>query len=223
MKDATGFDMAYSINLVSFILWLPMEQIYTCIYPLNMLSTNMCMHVLLLIVAYVLQEEKTKKKVTSDKKVQSNRGPRKTISVPADRLIIVDSDKSAKESDAAEKAPDGGMMTRSSAAGKGGHSSVDRSSPSATRKVKGTSKGVSPAEPDTLPAGKSRFNEGDRVMMHSVQGFPVHGTVRWIGTLPISKESKIKGPVTFAGIETVSTVLEFNSLLTVLMVSLPFL
>ena len=163
-------------------------------------------HVLLLFVAYVLQDEKQRKKFGKDKKEHPNRGSGKTIYVSADKLVFVDSDKLAKDngSNAVKKVSDGGVVTRSGAAGRGEHSSVDKPSPTASRRAEGIPKRVASAEPDTLPAGVSRFNVGDRVMMHSRQNVPVHGTVRWTGTLAVSKESKMESPVIFAGIETVS-------------------
>ena len=172
-----------------------------------------------------MQDEKQRKKVAGDRKSHFSRGPGNTVFVPADRIVFMDSDKSSKGSgsDTTKKAPDGGVKTRSSAAGKGRQSSVDKSSPVPARRTKVPPKIALSAEPDSAPAEKFRFNKEDRVVMHSTTGVPVPGTVRWVGYLTISKESKEDQPVLFAGIETVSAVLKSDSWHVFLMISLLFL
>ena len=50
---------------------------------------------------------------------------------------------------------------------------------------------------------KSRFKEGDRVILQPVKGEVVAGTVRWVGLVRVSKDMKID-PLPVVGIETVS-------------------
>ena len=121
------------------------------------------------------------------------------------------SDKSSKDS-TVKKAPEGGVMTRSKTAKKGEHSSVDPPpSGGIFDKAIVTVMKLWPSEPQPAPVAKYRFKVGDRVMMDSSQNVTVRGTVRWIGPIMPSKESKIDTPVVFAGIETVSTVLSYNT------------
>ena len=66
------------------------------------------------------------------------------------------SNKSSKDggSDAAKKAPDGGTVTRSNAAERREHSSLEKASPSSSHKAK----------------GKSHFSKGDRMVVYSSLG-----------------------------------------------------
>ena len=50
---------------------------------------------------------------------------------------------------------------------------------------------------------KSKFKEDDRVIIQTVKGEVVAGTVRWVGPIRLSKDMKID-PLPVVGIETVS-------------------
>ena len=58
-------------------------------------------------------------------------------------------------------------------------------------------------EVEDVSGHKSRFKEGDRVIIQTVKDEVVGGTVRWVGPVRLSKDMKID-PIPVVGIETVS-------------------
>ena len=72
------------------------------------------------------------------------------------------------------------------------------------RTASGQPKGVyDRVEVGGASANKSRFKEGDRVILQTVKELVVAGTVRWVGPVRVSKDMKV-APFPVVGIETVS-------------------